>query len=398
MPARRSSDLPILTLRELNRALLARQMLLRRDRVDPTSAIERLGALQAQWPRAPYVGLWSRLERFDRADLEDALRRRRVVKATLMRGTLHLASASDYPYYAIAAREARRLLWAATERRFVAFFATQLPAVRAFAKHGRAAIADPEKLHERLIRYTRTPRSREDLIAFIAREADVPHELATHLVWGFVAAHGMLVHTPDSAHFAADRAGELVAASVALPRMKVPPFPDAVRHTVTRHLAAFGPATVEDISSWTSIRTPPIREALAALGSRVRRFADERGRVLHDLGDAPRPGPDTAAPVRFLPKWDSTLLAYTPAERVRILPERHRAAVIAKNGDVSQTILVDGVVAGTWAITRTSRQAVVTVTPFGRLSRADRAALADEGERLARFLAPDLTSHALHVA
>jgi hypothetical protein len=321
-----------------------------------------------------------------------------VVKATLMRGTLHLASASDYPYYAIAAREARRLLWAATERRFVAFFATQLPAVRAFAKHGRAAIADPEKLHERLIRYTRTPRSREDLIAFIAREADVPHELATHLVWGFVAAHGMLVHTPDSAHFAADRAGELVAASVALPRMKVPPFPDAVRHTVTRHLAAFGPATVEDISSWTSIRTPPIREALAALGSRVRRFADERGRVLHDLGDAPRPGPDTAAPVRFLPKWDSTLLAYTPAERVRILPERHRAAVIAENGDVSQTILVDGVVAGTWAITRTSRQAVVTVTPFGRLSRADRAALADEGERLARFLAPDLTSHALRVA
>lgn len=398
MPARRSPHLRTLSLRELNRALLARQMLLRRDRVDPRSAIERLGALQAQWPRAPYVGLWSRLERFDREDLEDALRRRRVVKATLMRGTLHLASASDYPYYAIAAREARRLLWASTERRFVAFFAKEHPAVREFAKHGRAPIADPEKLHEQLMRYAKAPRSRDDLIAFIAREADVPHELATHLVWGFIAAHGMLVHTPDSGHFAADRAGELVAAGVALPRMKIPPFADAVRHTVTRHLGAFGPATIEDISSWTSIRTPPIRDALAALGPRVRRFLDERGRVLHDLAEAPRPDTDTVAPVRFLPKWDSTLLAYTPAERVRILPERHRAAVIGKNGDVAQTILVDGVVAGTWAIARTTRQAVVSVTPFGRLSRADRAALADEGERLARFLAPDLASHALRVA
>ncbi len=397
MPARRTSSLPTLTLRELNRALLARQLLLGRARLDPVKAIERLGALQAQWPRAPYVGLWSRLEKFERDDLEAALRRGRVVKATLMRGTLHLATAADYPFYVIAAREARRRTWASTQRRLVAFFAKEHPAIRRFASEARPPIADAEQLHERLLRHAQTPRSREELVAFIEEHARIPHELAIHLVWGFVAAHGMLVHVPESALFAANGAGELVAARAALPRMAVPTFADAVLHTVTRHLAAFGPATVDDISSWTSVRTPPIRDALAALGTRVRLFADERGRTLYDLARAPRPGPDISAPPRFLPKWDSTLLAYTPAERVRILPERHRGAVIAKNGDVAQTLLVDGVVAGTWTTSRSARQALVVVTSFGKLSRADRAAIAAEGERLARFLVPEARSHGVRV-
>jgi len=387
----------LLTLRELNRALLARQMLLRRARLDVVPAIERLGALQAQWPRAPYIGLWSRLAHFERADLEAALRSAEVLKATLMRGTLHLASARDYPFYAVAATEARRAQWASTQRQLVTFFARSLPEVREFAREGRAPITNAAKLHAELLRHAARPRSREELIDFIAKRAKLPLELATHLVWGFVAAHGMLVHIPESAAFAANRAGDLVAARVVVPGLKAPAFDDAVLHTVKRHLAAFGPATVEDVSSWTSIRTPPIRAAIARLGAGVRIFRDERGRTLHDLTRAPRPSPEVAAPPRFLPKWDSTLLAYSPPERVRILAEGHRGAVIGKNGDVAQTILVDGMVGGTWALARTDREAIVDVTPFGRLGRAERTAIVDEGERLARFMAPDAHSHGVRV-
>ena len=398
MPKRSSSDAPVLTLRELNRALLARQMLLAREKRTVVDAIERLGALQAQWPRAPYMGLWTRLERFERRDLERGLRARRVVKASLMRGTLHLASAKDYPFYTVAAREARRQLWHSTQRRLVAFYQRQLPAVRTFAREGRPPISDPENLHRAMLRHAAAPRSRDELIAFIEREAKVPHELATHLVWGFIAAHGLFVHVPDSAMFDADRAGELVAANVALPRMTVPTFEDAVLRIVTRHLAAFGPATIDDVSSWTSVRTPPIRDAIARLGARVTRFVDERGRVLFDLTASPRPAAEVPAPTRFLPKWDSTLLAYSPAERVRILPERYRTAVIGKNGDVAQTILVDGFVAGTWTTTKGAHGIVVTITAFGRIGRGERAALIEEGTRLARFLAPDAESVGAKIA
>jgi hypothetical protein len=207
----------------------------------------------------------------------------------------------------------------------------------------------------------------------------------------------MLVHIPESGLFSANRAGDVIAARVAMPKLEVPPLADAVVHTVRRYLAAFGPSTVDDVSSWTSIRTPPIREAIATLGSEVRVFQDERGRTLYDLAKAPRPDADVDAPVRFLPKWDSTLLAYTPAERVRILPAAHRKAVILKNGDVAQTVLVDGLVAGTWSLVARPKEAVVEIRPFGRIARADKAALIEEGERLARFLAPDAPAHGVRV-
>jgi hypothetical protein len=136
-----------------------------------------------------------------------------------------------------------------------------------------------------------------------------------------------------------------------------------------------------------------VRTALEALGPKIRTFTDPRGRMLYDLKHAPLPSEDTDAPVRYLPKWDSTLLAYAPPERVRILSEAHRKVVIAKNGDVAQTILVDGMVAGTWALAAKPAAATVTVSPFGRLSKSDRAALGEEGERLAGFIAPGSKAH-----
>lgn len=394
---RAAANAPVLTVRELNRATLARQMLLRRERLSPARAIERLGALQAQWAPAPYVALWSRLEGFTIVALERALHARRVVKATLMRGTLHLVSAQDYAMFASAVPEARRSTWASTERTLLRYFANQSAEARRAAEAGRG-LGDTARMRARLLRYARQPRSREALAAFMAEQAELPLELAQHLVWGFIAAHGGLVHVPPSGTWRHRLAGEQIAATEWLGAGAAETsFEDAVLGVVRRHLAAFGPASVDDISSWTSIRTPPVRVALASLGRRVRAFRDENGRALYDLVAAPRPPAETAAPVRYLAKWDSPLLAYTPADRMRVLPETYRKAVIGKNGDVAQTFLLDGMVAGTWEVRLRRAEAVLTLSPFRRLAAVERAGLEDEGVRLARFVEPHARAHHVRV-
>lgn len=388
---RASSDLPPLTLRELNRALLARQMLLRRERVPIATAVERLGALQAQFSPAPYVALWSRLERFSIADLEKALASKKVVKATLMRGTLHICSAHDHAYYAFAAREARKRVWGSVEKTLLRYFGKEMPA-------GRTGVGDPLTFHRAVLRFAaKTPRSRQELIDFMAKTTDLPTTVTQHLIWSFVATYGGLVHAPPSGTWAYRRSGSLISAKTWLGEDRPPSFEEAVLHSVRRHLAAFGPASLDDVSSWTHIRVPPIRDAIAALGTKVRAFKGPSGATLYDLASSPRPPADIDAPVRFLPKWDSTLLAYVPADRVRILPEKYRKAVIIKNGDVAQTFLVDGVVAGTWDVAATPKSASLTMRPFAALGRAARTALTEEGERLARFVAPGSKRHEVRV-
>lgn len=365
----------ILTDRELNRALLRRQLLLRRAALAPAAAIERLAGLQAQWAPAPYVGLWSRLAAFEIEDLEAALAGRTVVKATLMRGTLHLVSATDYPALSVATTRSRPDRWAPAARR----------------------LAEAEKIHRATVRYARSARTREALAEFLVTQG-VSVDLARPMLWWLIASHGWLVHVPPSGTWTHRKSGDLIAADAWLREAREPELDDAVQITVQRHLAAFGPATVDDVSSWSSIRTPAIRTALQRLGPRIRTFTDARGRRLYDLKGAPLPSADTAAPVRYLPKWDSTLLAYAAPERVRILSEAHRKTVIAKNGDVAQTVLVDGMVAGTWSVAAKPAVAAITVTPFARLAKADRAALVEEGERLARFVAPSSKSHGVTIA
>lgn len=390
MPKKRERQ--VLSLRELNRALLARQLLLRRVRLSPPAAIERLGALQAQWPSAPYVALWSRVQGFTIAALERALEERSVVKATVMRGTLHLMSARDYPYYAVASPEARRGGWATVERAVLRSWGAQTPETRQFAATW-PGLGDHAGVHSALLRHAHTPRTRAELIEHLAAHTRIPVELARLFIWSFIAAYGGLVHVPASAAWTSRGSRELVAAQSGLGRHAVPSFTEAVRHTVRRHLAAFGPASLADIASWTSIRVPPIREALAALAPELREFADERGRTLYDLARAPRPPADTAAPVRFLAKWDSPLLAYGPAERVRILTESYRRSVIAKNGDVVPTVLVDGMVAARWGARLAGRTAVLAIATLQRLSASDRAAVTAEGEGLIRLIHPDARAH-----
>jgi hypothetical protein len=360
----------VLSDRELNRALLARQFLLKRAALSPAAAIERLAGLQAQWSPAPYVGLWSRLSRFAIADLERALATRTVVKATLMRGTLHVVSAKDYPALSVATTRSRPERWAPASRR----------------------LDDAEKIHRATVAYANDTRTPEELATFLVAQG-VTADLSRAMLWWLIASHGWLVHVPPSGTWAYRRAGNLIAADVWIRSAREPELDSAVRTTISRHLMAFGPATAGDISSWSSIRTPAIRAALDTLGSKIRTFTDARGRTLYDLVGAPLPDPDTPAPPRYLPKWDSTLLAYAPPERVRILSEAHRRTVIAKNGDVAQTILVDGMVAGTWAIATKPAVATITVTAFGRVSKRDRTALTEEGERLARFIAPTSKAH-----
>jgi hypothetical protein len=356
--------------RELNRALLARQLLLERAALTPAAAIARLAGLQAQWAPAPYIGLWSRLATFAIPDLERALAQRRVVKATLMRGTLHLVSAKDYPAFCVATTRSRPERWAPTSRR----------------------LADADRIHGATLKFARTARTRETLADFLTTQG-IAADLSAPMLWWLIASHGWLVHVPPSGTWAYRKSGDLIAADAWIRSVREPDLDTAVATTVQRHLAAFGPATPDDISSWSSIRTPAIRVALESLGPKVRTFTDPRGRTLYDLERAPVPDADTPAPVRFLPKWDSALLAYAPPERVRILSEAHRKTVIAKNGDVAQTFLVDGMVAGTWSAAIKPREATIVVTPFGRLAKADRVALIEEGERLARFVAPDAKAH-----
>ena len=356
----------VLSDRELNRALLARQFLLQRAPLTPVTAIERLAGLQAQWAPAPYIGLWSRLARFAIADLEAALAKRTVVKATLMRGTLHLVGAKDYPALSVATTRARPERWAPATRR----------------------LADAPTIHRATLKFARVARTREALAGFLETQG-VTHELSRPMLWWLIASHGWLVHVPPSGTWKHRLSGDLIAADAWLRAAREPSLDAAIQIAVRRHLGAFGPATVDDISSWSSIRAPAIRAALVALGPKIRTFTDPRGRTLYDLKAAPLPPAETAAPVRYLPKWDSALLAYAPPERVRILSETHRKTVIGKNGDVAQTILVDGMVAGTWTVTVKPREATIAVKAFARLAKGDRAALVEEGERLARFVAPD---------
>jgi hypothetical protein len=186
-----------------------------------------------------------------------------------------------------------------------------------------------------------------------------------------------LVHLPPSGTYSFYRGAHFVPYEEWVGPPVVPPEP--MRHLVRRYLAAFGPATLDDMSSWMGVPTPAIR---AVLDEAPRTFRDEAGRLLYDVPRAPLPAGDTPAPVRLLPKWDSSLLAYAPPERTRILPERYRKRVIAQNGDVAQTILVDGFVAGTWKVEKKR----VRIEPFARLPKAVRDELEAEGERLLEFL------------
>lgn len=338
----------VLTLRELNRATLARQLLLERKRLSATAVIERLVGMQAQWPPAPYIGIWARTTSFRREALERELVRGDVLKATVMRQTLHLVTRRDYGLLRAAMSEM-------ISRGASARAKSLAPSVRALAEAGPVASADALAQLER----------EHGLTGIDARRA-----------WRAARVHAHVLHHHETALWHGRPEGRFVA--VEEPEAHDPL--EARAEILRRYLAAFGPASTRDMVKWTMMHVPEIQQALEVLEP-LRRFRDEHGRELLDVPRAPLPGPETPAPVRFLPKWDNVLLAF--ADRTRVLPEPYRKTVIRTNGDVAQTFLVDGFVAGTWRF----EGGRVLPEPFATLAPSVRREVEDEAERLEAFLA-----------
>ena len=338
--------------RELNRAMLARQLLLERSRLRTAVAIERLGGLQTQYAPSGYIGLWSRLEGFARADLTRALERRAVVQGTVMRSTIHTVSARDYPLFVAGVRGARREWWLRANRRQVAPETVAEAAARA-----RALLAGG-------------PLRRRELV----RELDVDSA-----VWNGIGLWVDLLRAPPSGTWEQRRADLYVAAEDWLPPATAE-AEDGLDHLLRRYLGGFGPAAVRDIADWAGVPARALDGAVERLAPR--RFRDERGAVLVDLHRAPLPDAATPAPVRFLPTWDATLLVH--ARRTQILPERFRPLVFSTRTPHSvPTFLVDGQVAGTW---RHEGGRIVT-RPFEPLPAAAGREVDEEAARLAAFMA-----------
>jgi winged helix DNA-binding protein len=342
------SAAPALTQRQLNRALLARQMLLERARSPLPRALERMGGLQAQYAPSMYIGLWSRLDGFKREALTRALERGTVVQGTLMRATIHLVSARDYWPFAVAIREGRREWWLRVHR--------DAPSPRTLAAAAK--------------------RLRRQLAKGPLRRVEIDELL------GDIHINGMnlwldMVRVPPSGTWERRRA-DVYAAAEDRVGPETATADEAPEHLVRRYLGSFGPASRSEIADWAGLGVGRIAPVLERL--RLRRFRSEDGEELLDLPRAPLPDPETPAPVRFLPVWDATLLVH--ARRTGILPEEYRSRVFNVSTPQSvHTFLVDGAVAGTWRYERGR----VELETFERLSRATQRELRVEAERLAEF-------------
>jgi len=359
----------VLDTRALNRATLARQLLLDHADLPVLDAVAHLCGLQAQEPQEPFVGLWSRLRAFQPAMLDDLLTGRRVVRTHLMRRTVHLLAAED-----VLAWRARHD--AMLRQRVLGTYRRELDGVDLdeLAAAGRAVTADGE------------PRSMAELARALAERWPAPGPRALGEL--LVAAVVPMAQLPPRGLWRTRAGVRNVPLSSWLGREIDPPAPDGAdpvgEDLVRRYLAAFGPAATADLRAWCGLAGLPA--AVAAIRDELVTFRDERGRELVDLPDAPRPDPDIPAPVRFLPAFDNALLGYH--DRGRIVDDAHRGLSVAG----ARVVLVDGRVAATWDV----EGGTVTVAPLRRLSRADRTAVAEQGRALASFLSDD-ESHRVRI-
>jgi hypothetical protein len=336
----------VLTLRELNRSTIARQLLLERRRMPVARAVERVAGLQAQWAPAPYVGLWARVKGFTRETLERALLRRQIVRAVLMRGTIHLVSLADYALFSAGVGPPP---WLRPE-----------------------AAAAAEGLHDAIRAFGREPRTRAEVKEYLAREHGIDHTTADTL-WYALRTRSRLTHAPESGLWKQNGLTRYVVIPCE------PAEPETARvELVRRYLGAFGPATRADIAEWSGLRVRELEPALEALEP-LARFRDERGRELVDLPRAARPAADTPAPVRFLPRFDNLILSHR--DRNRVIADEHRGEVI-DGGWVRSTFLVDGFVAGVWEVERGR----IALEPFAPLPRTVRREVDDEAKRLEAWL------------
>jgi hypothetical protein len=355
----------VLPLRALNRATLQRQMLLERVEATAEDAIGRLAGMQGQAPDAPYVGLWSRLEHFRPEELAGLITQRRAVRATVMRGTVHLVTAADFVTLRAGVQPVLERLFASSP----------------FARNLRATETDVDALlAEALLLLAEAPRTRSQL----ARALGGHRPGVDGLSLAYAATYLLpLVQVPPRGIWGSRGQATWISAERWLGR-GLDPSRD-IGAILLRYLGAFGPATVADMGTWSGLSG--LREVVDGLRPRLRVFHDERGRELSDLPDAPRPDPDTPAPVRFLPEYDNVLLSH--ADRSRVLVAGRLPPLFPGNGGRMGSVLVDGRFGATWRIATSPGTAVLTVEPFVPLAHRDRAALEEEGQRLLGFVAGD---------
>jgi hypothetical protein len=361
----------VLSAKALNRALLARQMLLAREDVPVTEAVERLVGLQAQVGNSPYLALWSRLDGFRADELAELVSTRQVVRIALMRSTIHSVTARD-------CLALRPLTAAVHNRGLSGSFRRGLRGVDAVALVTTAR----ELLDERPLTFARLGSElgarfpgRDGYTLAMAVRSWVPLvQVPPRGLWG---RGGPAAHTTVEAWLG----------------RTVEPDP-STEALVLRYLAAYGPASVADMKAWAGMnRLGPVFERLRP---RLRTFRDERGTELFDLPDAPRPDPATPAPPRFLPEFDNAVLGF--ADRSRVLPAANKDGLFSRGGALlTGTVLVDGFVRARWTAKAARRRATLTVTPFKKLSKRNAVAVGREGERLLRFVAPDAREHIVNL-
>ncbi|GAA0390048.1 winged helix DNA-binding domain-containing protein [Microbispora corallina] len=355
----------MLTRRALNRALLDRQLLLRRHPMTALEAVEHLVGMQSQAPLSPYVGLWTRLTAFAHADLGRLLVEREAVRVALMRGTIHLVSARD-------CLDLRPVVQPVLERWIRTSYGKSLAGVdletlvevtRALTEERPLTFQEiGDLLGERWPGAGGLPQAARGLVPLV--------QVPPRGVWG---AGGQARHTPAESWLGR-------------------PMGDgsAVDAMVLRYLAAFGPASVKDVQVWSGLTG--LRAVIKRLPDLVS-YRDEQGVELFDVPGRPLPDPDVEAPARFLPDFDNVLLSH--ADRSRIMRDDHKKRVFSVNGIVSPTILVDGFVAGMWRVDLGKDAAVLEIEPFDRLPATARDALAEEGESLLGFAAPAASARSI---
>jgi hypothetical protein len=351
----------VLSARELNRALLARQLLLKRSSLSVPRLLEQVGGIQAQYAPSSYVRLWTNLKRFRMADLDRLLEQRKVVQGTLMRSTIHLVSAADYWPIAEGIGPSRQEWWHHT---FGKEFSRE-------EIEGIAARLDA-KLTGRV-----WPRKELD------------QQMRSHSTTVWSGAWVALIRVPPSGTWRRRRADLFQRAAEWIGPSRADEQA-GLELLLRRYLGGFGPARLADAANWAGVDVPKMKAA--ADRTTLRRFRDEEGRELVDLPRAPLPDASTPAPIRLLPTWDATLLVH--CRRARILPEEYRPFVFSMKVPHSVgTILVDGAVAGSWRAEASGGKAVLRYTVFERIPAAAERELRDEADRLIRFVEPGASSH-----